>query len=202
MPLLWSRFSPKNFVKVTEDSHSIIAEDKHQAYNLPRRYFDNEEDPSGDSDKLRHCYFLTQTLSVCDQHKKITTRTKYKKFCKYDNLSTTVKVYKIDKPVQRHSEREKCIIQGVDKPSGEIRKLGKFHISSNPPSFLSMSVIINEKIQSLKENFSYEDRVELNPATREELKWWWNNLKLNKGKPIQLQNQNIITQPEVAKLGG
>ena len=58
------------------------------------------------------------------------------------------------------------------------------------------------QITKLRANLCYEDKISLNAASLEELKWWCDNLNLNKGRPIKIQNAEIIIQSDAAKLGG
>ena len=58
------------------------------------------------------------------------------------------------------------------------------------------------QITKLRASLCYEDKISLNAASLEELKWWCNNLNFNKGRPIKIQNAEIIIQPDAAKLGG
>ena len=120
--MLCSRASPKNFHEVTEDSHSAIAENKHHAFNLLLRHDDDGENPSGDPDESRHDHFLTPTFRVCDQHREITTRTKYRNGiskCKINSVNVTI--YLPEKKIKKNRIR---ITQVVDKRGSEIG----FHI--------------------------------------------------------------------------
>ena len=63
MPLLWSRSSPKNLHKVTKDSLSIIAENKHQAYN-PSQHLDNGECPTREPGESRQSFFYSNILGL------------------------------------------------------------------------------------------------------------------------------------------
>ena len=58
------------------------------------------------------------------------------------------------------------------------------------------------QITKLRANLCYEDKINLNAASLEELKWWCHNLNLNKGRPTKIQNAKIIIQLDAAKLGG
>ena len=58
------------------------------------------------------------------------------------------------------------------------------------------------QITKLKANLCCEDKISLNAASLEELKWWCHNLNLNKGRPTNVQNAEIIIQLDAAKLGG
>ena len=51
-------------------------------------------------------------------------------------------------------------------------------------------------------NLCYEDKISLNATSLEKLKWSCNNLNLNKGRSIKIQNTKIIIQSDVAKSGG
>lgn len=84
-----------------------------------------------------------------------------------------------------------------------ISLLGKlfFTYQAVLPVPLQCQSLQKQQILNLKENFSYEDRVELNLAALEYLKWRCNNLKLNKGKAIQLQNLDTVIQSDATKLG-
>ena len=51
-------------------------------------------------------------------------------------------------------------------------------------------------------NLCYKDKISLNTASLEELKWWCHNLNLIKGRPVKIQNAEIIIESDAAKSGG
>lgn len=51
----------------------------------------------------------------------------------------------------------------------------------------------------IKKNLFYKLNINLNTTLLEELEWWCNNLILNKGIPIKIQNTEIIIQSDVVK---
>ena len=58
------------------------------------------------------------------------------------------------------------------------------------------------QITKLRANLCYEDKISLNAAPLEELKWWCRNRNLNKGRPIKIQNVEIIIHSDATKSGG
>ena len=57
------------------------------------------------------------------------------------------------------------------------------------------------QITKLRAYLYYKDKISLNAASLEELKWWCHYLNLNKGRPIKIQNTEIINQSDATKSG-
>ena len=58
------------------------------------------------------------------------------------------------------------------------------------------------QITKLKVNLCYADRMSLNAASLQELKWWCHNLNLNKERPIKIKNAEVRIQSDAVKSGG
>ena len=54
------------------------------------------------------------------------------------------------------------------------------------PSPLHCCSLQMYQITKLRARLCCEDKISLNAASLEELKWWWHNLNLNKGRPIKI----------------
>lgn len=177
-----------------------------------RRHLDNGGNPSGDPGESRLHYLLNPTFRVCDQHRKIATRTKYRnsisrckfdsisrcknKLVKYDYAPTRIKDNKINKPLREPLKKKNVSLKELKSLVGKLISTYQTVLPAPLPCWsLEMPQILK-----LRENYYYEDRVELNPGALKELKRWCNNLKLKTGKYIQLQNPDIVTQSNAVKL--
>ena len=58
-----------------------------------------------------------------------------------------------------------------------------------------------QQVKNLQENQSYESQVHLTQEYWDKLKWWLNNLRPNKKKPISIHAPDLIMQSDAAKLG-
>ena len=100
-------------------------------------------------------------------------------FGEYDNVPPRVKNNGHNRSVQETPSREKYNPERINNSNWKV----DFDISSSPPSSTTLSLITNDQITKLRANLCYEDKISLNAASLEELKWWCYNLKLNRAQP-------------------
>ena len=69
------------------------------------------------------------------------------------------------------------------------------------PARLQTRYLMMWHIQELRKPATYSTMTQLNDLSREELKWWIENLKINKGNSIQTRQPDIIIQTDAALTG-
>ena len=94
--------------------------------------------------------------------------------------------------------RENYKAEETDKSNCKVY----FDIHNTPLGSSTLPVITNVPDNKTEANLSCKEKIRLKAASLEELKWWCQNLNLNKLKPITIQTAEIIIQSDAAKSGG
>ena len=69
------------------------------------------------------------------------------------------------------------------------------------PAHLNHMYLQYQQIQALRKNYSYQQKIQLNQESREELQWWIENLKLCNGKGLILPFQDMFLTTDASKKG-
>jgi hypothetical protein len=95
-----------------------------------------------------------------------------------------------------------------EKSSLTLRELsqliGKLYATAPAltPAPLQLRSLQQDLISGLKRNLSYSDQISLSGDASKEIKWWLINLKIRKGRPLLLQNPEMIIYSDAAKTQG
>ena len=90
---------------------------------------------------------------------------------RHDNVPLRRKINIHNRSVQQTIIREWCNSEGINNSNWKV----DFDISSSPLSSSTFSLITNIPDNKLRDSLPYEDKISLNAASLEELKWWYHN---------------------------
>jgi hypothetical protein len=120
-----------------------------------------------------------------------------------DTLSMTITL-----PERKVEEIVSLCEKMLTKESLSLRQMsqliGKLYATS--PAIvqapLQLRFLQQDLINAQREGLSYSDSLEISKDSRVELEWWIVNLRIQKGKPVLIQEPDLVLFSDAAKTGG